>query len=576
MSVTRSGRIAMAEKMSVSQLQEAFENKTLPAYIAGPLIEEKLDMEERNRNSMIMRQQAQQQQQPPIIDRVIRRAQLASASGIDRLPTNLSPTRDYAGGGIVAFDEGGEVPRYANTGLVEPEFRTTDPAKINQAKLDILRAELADEQRKLAVETDPTNKARIQANIVALNKEIAAASKSPATSMDGFGKVTKIPSNDPGIAAQRTAMSLPAMPQGQAAPTMTPQQMLANARGITDLVYPTTSAPETMTPEKAFEQTDKFMTMARVDPDIFKKQGKDITEERAGIAKDKEEAKTFRIIEAAAGILSGTSPFATVNIGKGASPAVQGLAADMKEFQKNERALRAALRDLDMSEQKFNLTRASDAQAQMIRAQDRVDKYQDKRAGLTSDLIKSANSVEGQVRVAETYGRTSKEIESLRQGATPDSVKSLNMLASQLREADPKLTIQQSLQAASNLMRPERTGGASIGAISKARQDAKAAFQDELLTNKKYRDLNTKARNGDVEAKRELDAREEELFQTELSKLENAMPGMFVRPPQSGGAPLPPGGSTQPGQFNVTAPNGKVYSFPTKEQADSFKAQIGG
>jgi hypothetical protein len=46
--------------------------------------------------------------------------------------------------------------------------------------------------------------------------------------------------------------------------------------------------------------------------------------------------------------------------------------------------------------------------------------------------------------------------------------------------------------------------------------------------------------------------------------------------PSVGGAPLPPGGSTQPGQFNVTAPNGKVYSFPTKEQADSFKAQIGG
>lgn len=532
------GRIAMADRMSVDQLKEALQNKTLPAYIAIPLIEEKMNMQDRMRSSAAAQQA---RPQPPIAEQVMQRAE---AAGIDRLPTNLAPAQGMAGGGIVAFDEGGEVPRYANTGLVEPEFRTTDPAKINQAKLDILRAELAEEQRNLGSETDPTKKARIQANITALSREIATVSKSPSpeTSMKGFA--TQLSPNDPRAKAlqdQRRArvgedagLQPPlTMPQGQAAPTMTPQQMLANARGITDLVYPTTSAPTETTPEKAFEQTDKFMTMAGVDRDIFTKQGKDIAQERAGIAKDKEEAKTFRILEAAAGILSGTSPFATVNIGKGASPAVQGLAADMKEFQKNERALRAAERDLAMSEQKFNLTRASDAQAQMLRDRDRVDKYQDKRAGLTSDLIKSANSVEGQVRVAETYGRTSKELELLRQSAPPDLVK----MADRLKKDMPGKSELERLEAAADIMFPGKGLAAIIGAESKAAQAVEEAFNTRLLTDKRIKNLNEKAEAGDPDAKREIKQFKDNLLKEYYSRMPT-LSSRMGETPQVGGVTL--------------------------------------
>ena len=532
------GRIAMADRMSVDQLKEALQNKTLPAYIAIPLIEEKMNMQDRMRSSAAAQQA---RPQPPIAEQVMQRAE---AAGIDRLPTNLAPAQGMAGGGIVAFDEGGEVPRYANTGLVEPEFRTTDPAKINQAKLDILRAELAEEQRNLGSETDPTKKARIQANITALNREIAAVSKSPSpqTSMKGFA--TQLSPDDPRAKAlqdQRRArvgedagLQPPlTMPQGQAAPTMTPQQMLANARGITDLVYPTTSAPETMTPEKAFEQSDKFMTMAGVDRDIFTKQGKDIAQERAGIAKDREEAKTFRILEAAAGILSGTSPFASVNIGKGASPAVQGLAADMKEFQKNERALRAAERDLAMSEQKFNLTRASDAQAQMIRNQDRVDKYNQNRAGLLGDLVKSYNSVEGQVRVAETYGRTSKELELLRQNAPPDLVK----MADRLKKDMPGKSELERLEAAADIMFPGKGLAAIIGAESKAAQAVEESFNTLLLTNKELKKLNDKAEAGDLDAKRQIKERKDRLLKDYYSRMPT-LSSRMGETPQVGGVTL--------------------------------------
>ena len=101
MSVTGLGRIAIADKMSVDQLKEALQNKTLPAYIAVPLIEEKMNMQERMSQSQAM--QGIAQQQPPIADQILAR----TGPGIDSLPTNLA-TEEMAGGGIVAFAEGGD------------------------------------------------------------------------------------------------------------------------------------------------------------------------------------------------------------------------------------------------------------------------------------------------------------------------------------------------------------------------------------------------------------------------------------------------------------------------------------
>lgn len=98
MSVTGLGRIAMADRMSVDQLKEALQNKTLPAYIAIPLIEEKMDMQQRMAQSQAM----QQQQQLPIADQILAR----SEPGIEQLPTGL-PMAEMAGGGIVAFADGG-------------------------------------------------------------------------------------------------------------------------------------------------------------------------------------------------------------------------------------------------------------------------------------------------------------------------------------------------------------------------------------------------------------------------------------------------------------------------------------
>lgn len=107
--------LANPGKYSIQQLQQGVKNGIIPAYIAVPLIQEKV-------NQQKQMQMAQAMQQPPAQERhPVAQQVMEEARGLDALPTNL-PTQ-YAGGGIVAFDEGGQVPRFQSRGLVQ-EYET--------------------------------------------------------------------------------------------------------------------------------------------------------------------------------------------------------------------------------------------------------------------------------------------------------------------------------------------------------------------------------------------------------------------------------------------------------------------
>jgi hypothetical protein len=103
-------RMAMAEKLSVPQLQQAIQSGSIPAYIGIPLIEQK----NKERSQMAAAQQGQQK--PPSVAASILQqadAQERQERGIDELPSNLPMMEDeemgMAGGGIVAFAERGRV-----------------------------------------------------------------------------------------------------------------------------------------------------------------------------------------------------------------------------------------------------------------------------------------------------------------------------------------------------------------------------------------------------------------------------------------------------------------------------------
>jgi hypothetical protein len=103
-------RMAMAEKLSVQQLQQAVQSGSLPAYIGIPLIEQKT-----KEKAQMAAAQGGQQKPPSVAASILQQAeqQEQQERGIDELPSNLPVMDDQemgmAGGGIVAFAERGQV-----------------------------------------------------------------------------------------------------------------------------------------------------------------------------------------------------------------------------------------------------------------------------------------------------------------------------------------------------------------------------------------------------------------------------------------------------------------------------------
>jgi len=97
-------RMADAEKLSIPQLNQAVKNGTIPAYVGVPLIQEKMRADQAAKAIV-----AQTQAQPPLARQVMEQADMMS--GLEKLRSNL-PEEGYAGGGIVAFAEGGISPEF--------------------------------------------------------------------------------------------------------------------------------------------------------------------------------------------------------------------------------------------------------------------------------------------------------------------------------------------------------------------------------------------------------------------------------------------------------------------------------
>jgi hypothetical protein len=101
----------MAEDLSIPQIQQSVKNKTLPGYVGIPILENKVNNAERMK--MAQGIAPDMGQEPPIADQVMARAD--ALQGIDSVATG-------AGGGMVAFRDGGDIIRAAN-GLPEEMFQ---------------------------------------------------------------------------------------------------------------------------------------------------------------------------------------------------------------------------------------------------------------------------------------------------------------------------------------------------------------------------------------------------------------------------------------------------------------------
>jgi hypothetical protein len=216
---------------------------------------------------------------------------------------------------------------------------------------------------------------------------------------------------------QRVAAAQGKLPTGQAdtggVPTQTLAQMEAPQAapprgGVADIaaaqarvpgVAQTQVAPSTVEPPLSFDDADKLaeqlMGKYKIEPgkrkeftdfskeyvdtlknagydfDLVKNQVRELANEKEALKGEKKEAQNLRLLEAGLGILGGESRHAFVNIGKGATPALQGLAKDLKEIKKTSR-------QLDKETMQLNLLQNQMAEGKVKYSQDRLDKQEDR------------------------------------------------------------------------------------------------------------------------------------------------------------------------------------------------------
>jgi hypothetical protein len=349
------GRVAQAEKLSIQQLEEALENRTIPAYIGIPLLEEKVQIEQRMK-------MAQAGQMPPpemtIADQVMGQAQELSG-GIDQAPIDFAP--EMAGGGIVAFEDGGQVQRFQNQGMVQEQIPPMTPEELRRYQMT---KELP-ERFKNAAQTDP-------------------------------GAL-----EDTGIAPRMDQPS-PPPDQGLGAATrgfepLDPTKILEQTETLYSGLYGKGTGAAAPGDKMGYVQkAEDFFKAAGVNLDMAAQQAAEIAAEKEALGKDREEAKNMRIMEAGFAIMAGTSPNAFENIGKGATKAMQGFASDIKDLQKTERELANASRQMMQAQNQIRMGVATAAGDDYQKAVDRYnaakEKIADRKVGLAEKLISNETS----------------------------------------------------------------------------------------------------------------------------------------------------------------------------------------
>ena len=414
--------LANPAKYSLQQLQQGVESGIIPAYIAIPLIQEKVQQEKQMQMAQAMQQGPQdQQQQMPIAQAVMQEAQ-----GLSTLPTNLP--QSYAGGGIVAFADGGDVERYQSQGLVAPPRLPNESfeayrQRVLQAEAQMRQTQVSQEeqareaerQRRLAERGAifPPNPFGIERAPIVATPPQQAAAPAPAAAPIAPPVAERKPPVDQVKPPQRTAS------------TGTP------AGGISDL---TSAAPKsnlagtTKTLIEGFTARDEARELAR-DKAIKEAEGKvtgkafegleaSLRKEAEEAGANKNQAKYMSMFKAGLAMMAGTSRNAFENIGKGAlvgAEDYQAAVKDLKKAQKeNERQL-AYIEQARRAEDIGNRDRAIDRLDKANTAAGNRDKF-----GVSAIMNATGKDADNATEIwkATTQAQTSRDVARIGAGAT--------------------------------------------------------------------------------------------------------------------------------------------------------------
>ena len=390
------GRLAFAEKLSIPQLEEALANKTIPAYIGVPLLEEKVQMRERMMS-------AQAGMSPPpqmtIEEEIMARANQAE-QGIDELPVELP---DYAGGGIVALAGGGLGSTFDqfDPGITYAgDIRSRDPSTFTiEEKLRYLQGRVgypqiaALKEGKISLdklfssvyEPEPAPLRPLAATAQPTAPQAAPPQAPPAPPAPPAGDQTNVVA-DPGIAPPET-------PAPRGASQLSVPDLIGRAEQLHGALY------GDQKPEAPAERGDyltraqEFLTQSGVDLNLASKQAEEVARQKAELEGDRREAKKFSVISAGLAILAGDPANSVAeNIGKGLGKGMEQYTTAIKDLKKTEREMQALERSLAVAQNQARMGVATMAAGDYRDAQKRYDDLNKEMRTSKADLAKALMS----------------------------------------------------------------------------------------------------------------------------------------------------------------------------------------
>lgn len=490
-----------------------------------------------------------QQQGPTTPQPQPQQPQMAQAlTGMETLPAGDVGNYSMAGGGIIAFDDGGYVPGYADRGYVDESAFMGDnqmfPRPFTEAE-------------------------RFQSGLRSIYQP-------RANSIDSLG-LSNIP----------VKREQPADKYG--IPLPNPQRNLDIAKEQVSGLIPEQKARSINEIIDAQEAVNKRFG---VDENIFTKQKQIFEDERTALTKDREDAKGMRLIEAGLGIMAGESPHAFVNIGKGATPALQGLANDIKDIKKADKELVRSKMALDVSENNYKMDKSKSAFTQLEKDQERVDKNQQARASATASLGSSLNTVAGAVYGAQTSAEASRNAAELgykghlaSAAATRYASDHEDRQVEKLMKSNPGMTRLDAIREIGSAKNPKDQYNALSLRFSKARAEVAAdptinnaktelarMVKDKVPpTDPEYKAVEARIKNltDQIMSDNWIDATSHKLIQS----LEGGTASRAGAPNTTTPAP-PPAATPTAGKYSTVAPDGRTYTFDTPQQLKAFKDRL--
>jgi hypothetical protein len=311
--------------------------------------------------------------------------------GIATLPAQNM--QNMAGGGIVAFDEGGDVPGYAEGTLVGQGFRRDQMLPAPTSNRNAL---IAGTMSNISAQSNQDELKRIEAQIQAMppspqrdylenRKRILLSSPAvptaPAVPAVPTAPAPAVNLYDPATATRRDMFVDPAAPPVPIGGKRQPPSSASSAAPISAApVVPTTAGlpalnTKPMTAKEAMAAASEFgddkevrkELQSYVDrqkkigedavgsfkegiaglPEAYKKYEARLQKEEAEAATDKDKAVGMSIFKAGLAMMSGTSQNAFENIGKGAMVGLEDQQAALKDFKKAQRERDKAFGDIE-------------------------------------------------------------------------------------------------------------------------------------------------------------------------------------------------------------------------------------